>query len=61
LERARKGEGLGLPRRSEPMEMGMWDIKSGQGHCALFYLNSSRSAVGQWERTCVADIAVDST
>jgi len=43
------------------MEMGMWDIKSGQGRYALFYLNSSRSAVGQLERTCVVDIAVDST
>jgi len=41
--------------------MGMWDIKSGQGHYALLYLNSSRSAVGQLERTCVVDITVDST
>ena len=41
--------------------MGMWDIKSGQGHYAMFYLNSSRSAVGQLERTCVVDITVDST
>jgi len=41
--------------------MGMWDIKSGQSHYALFYLNASRSAVGQLERTCVADITVDST
>jgi len=41
--------------------MGMWDIKSGRGHFALFYLNSSRSAVEQLERTCVVDIAVDST
>jgi hypothetical protein len=40
LERATKGEGLDLPRRSEPMEMGTWDIKSGQGY-VLFYLNSS--------------------
>ena len=40
--------------------MGMWDIKSGQSHYALFYLNSSRSAVGQLERTCVVDITVDS-
>ena len=40
--------------------MGMWDIKSGQGRYALFYLNSSRSAVGQLERTCVVDITVDS-
>jgi len=57
----RKGEGLGLPRRSEPMNMGMWDIKSGRGHYASFYLNSSRSAVGQLERTCVVDITVNST
>jgi hypothetical protein len=42
------------------MEMGMWDIKSGQGRYALFYLNSW-SAVGQLERTCVVDITVDST
>jgi len=41
--------------------MGMWDIKSGQGHYALFYLNSSWSAVAQLERTGVVDIAVDST
>ena len=41
--------------------MGMWDIKSGQGRNALFYLNSSRSAVGQLERTCVVDITVDAT
>ena len=41
--------------------MGMLDIKSGQGHYALFYLNSSRSGVGQLERTCVVDITVDST
>jgi len=41
--------------------MEMWDIKSGQGHYALLYLNSSRSAVGQLERTCVIDITVDST
>jgi len=41
--------------------MGMLDIKSGQGHYALFYLNSSRSAVGQLERTCVVDITVYST
>ena len=43
------------------MEMGMWDIKSGQACYALFYLNSSRSAVGQLEHTCVVDIIVDST
>ena len=42
------------------MEMEMWNIKSGQGRYALFYLNSSRSAVGQLERTCVVDITVDS-
>ena len=48
MKRARNGEGLGLPRRSEPMEMGIWDIKSGQGRNALFYLNSSRSAVGAY-------------
>ena len=42
------------------MKMGMLDIKSGQGHYALLYLNSSRSAVGQLERTCVVDITVDS-
>jgi len=41
--------------------MGMWDIKSGPSHYALFYLNSSWSAVGQLERTCVVDITVDST
>ena len=41
--------------------MGMWDIKSGLGHYALFYLNSSRSAVGQLERTCIVGITVDST
>jgi len=39
----------------------MWDIKFGQGRYALFDLNSSRSAVGQLERTCVVDITVDST
>jgi len=33
------------------MEMGVWDIKSGQGRHALFYLNPIRSAVGQLERT----------
>ena len=43
------------------MEMGTWDIKSGQGRYPLFYLNSRRSAVGQLERTCVIDITVDST
>ena len=43
------------------MEMGIWDIKSGQGRNALFYLNSSRSGGGQLERTCVVDITVDST
>ena len=32
------------------MEMGMWDMKSGQGRHALFYLNPIRSAVGQLER-----------
>jgi len=41
--------------------METWDIKSSQGHFALFYLNSSRAAVGQLERTCVVNITVDST
>jgi len=44
------------------MEMWIWDIKSGLGHYALFYLNYPiRSAIGQLERTCVVDITVDST
>ena len=30
------------------MEMEMWDIRSGQGRNALFYLNSSRTAVGAY-------------
>ena len=43
------------------MEMGTWDIKSGQVRYPLFYPNSRRSAVGQLKRTCVIDIIVDST